>query len=330
MIIKKKKNNKNNNKKIYLGIQLLRMILSFLIVIIHCFRISNKKSYLIILPFRLLCFYVPTFFILSFYFSYNSIFLRHINRIIERFKRILIPYIIWPIIILIKNILNYYYFHNNKAKLNIKMVKNLYYQLLIGCGIHGIFWFLFNLIFISLFIVIIIFMFKKNYIYILFLICLIVILNYFNYINLIFSKYNKIPVHHSIKPLSNTFIYATTGLYLASLDILNKFSVYRIKLLLFLFLLLLCIIKYYNLINIKFYFLNNILIDIVGIWLILFFSLLPFDKIENFFIKSLFIHITSFTGGIYYLHPEVKYIFKNVFNSIYNGTFKGSILIYIK
>jgi hypothetical protein len=159
---------------------------------------------------------------------------------------------------------------------------------------------------------------------------MIVILNYFNYINSFFSDYNKFPVHFSIKPLSNSFIYATTGFYLASLEILNKFRVYRIKLLLFLFLLLLCIIKCYSLINIKFGFLYNILIDIVGIWLILFFSLLPFDKIGNFFIKAFFIHITNFTGGIYYLHPEVSLIFKNVLISIEYGTFKGCILIYIK
>jgi hypothetical protein len=217
----------------------------------------------------------------------------------------------------------------NDKNYMVKIVKTLYYQLLIGCGIHGIFWYLFNLIFISLFIVIIIFMFKKNCIYILFLICLmIVILNYFNFINLKFSEYNRHPVHHSIKPLSNTFIYATTGFYLASLDILNKISVYRIKLLLFLFLFLLYI-KNFNLIIYKFPFLYNILIDIVGICLILFFSLLPFDKIENFFIKTFFIHITYFTGGIYYLHPEVKLIFKNGFISIYHGTFKGCILIYI-
>ena len=116
MLIRNKKDNKNINKQINLGIQFLRMILSFFIVIIHCLNQSYKKSYLII--FRLLGFYVPTFFILSFYFSYNTFFLGHINRIIIRFKRILIPYIIWPIIILIKNIL-IYYFYNNKAKLNI-------------------------------------------------------------------------------------------------------------------------------------------------------------------------------------------------------------------
>jgi hypothetical protein len=156
---------------------------------------------------------------------------------------------------------------------------------------------------------------------------MIEILNYFNYINLIFDKY-KHPVIHSIKPLSNTFIYATTGLYLASLDILNKINVYRIKLLLFLFLLFFSI-KYFMLISIKLRYLYNILLDIVGTWLILFFSLLPFDKIENLFIKTLFIHITSFTGGVYYLHIEVKLIFKNKFKSIDYGTIKECILVYI-
>jgi fucose 4-O-acetylase-like acetyltransferase len=118
MIIKNKKDNKNINKKINLGIQLLRVILSFLIVILHCYDKSKIKSYLIKLTFRQLGYYVPTFFILSFYFSYNSFFLGNINRIIARFKRILIPYIIWPIIIWIKNIL-INYFYNNQAKLDI-------------------------------------------------------------------------------------------------------------------------------------------------------------------------------------------------------------------
>ena len=130
---------------------------------------------------------------------------------------------------------------------------------------------------------------------------MIFILNYYGYFSLKFQKYNLIPVHHSIKPLIDTFIYATTGLYLASLDLINKIIVYRKRLLPLLFLIIFCIIKYYHQIINKYYYLYNLLVDILGVSLILFFSLLPLDKINNLFIQSFFNHITNFTGGVYFI-----------------------------
>jgi len=324
----KKLKGKNNNKgkKIFLGIEFLRMILSFLIVYIHCFSRSNAKSKFYLIPFKILCFYVPTFFLISFYFSYKSFVLRDINKIVLRFKRFLIPYIIWPILIWIKNNYNYY-FYKIKGK---TALKNLYCQLLIGCGVHGVFWFHFNLIFVSLFLVINIFIFKKNYMFILYIICLIIyILNYFGYISKIFLKYNKIPVRHSIKPISNTLIYATTGFFLSSLNIINVINNNKKKSFLILFFLFFYVIKYYNKINTLYYSFDVIIIDIVGTFLFLFFSILPLEKINILFIQSIFRLITSYTGGIYYLHPEVMLMFKNIFKDIYYRTFKGCFLIYI-
>ena len=148
-------NNRKLKRKVNLGIEILRMILSFLIVVIHFYNRSFATSPLRSFPFKNLGFYIPTFFVISFYFSHDCFVSRNIPKIKQRFQRILIPYFIWPYFFWIRNnFYNYYYGTQLRSKF-----KNLYYQLLIGYGIHGVFWFLFNLIFISVLFIIIIFIF---------------------------------------------------------------------------------------------------------------------------------------------------------------------------
>ena len=84
-----------NNKQINYSFELLRSILSFWVVIIHCYR----YAYI----FEKGLFPVPTFMIMSFYFYYNVLKNKVIIKIKQRFQRILIPYIIWPILLFIFN-----------------------------------------------------------------------------------------------------------------------------------------------------------------------------------------------------------------------------------
>ena len=88
-------NKKNRN----LGIELLRVILAFWVLIYHCYNNSKKLQKII----SKRSFHVPTFMFLSFYYFYPNLASRNINKIIQRFERLFIPYIIWPIIILIIN-----------------------------------------------------------------------------------------------------------------------------------------------------------------------------------------------------------------------------------
>ena len=99
-----------NSKKYYLNIQILRMMLSLFILIFHFSVINNYSSQIIKLIIEPVSFYLATFFIISFYFSYNIIASRNIYKIKQRFKRILISYIIWPIIFFIINNLGYHVF----------------------------------------------------------------------------------------------------------------------------------------------------------------------------------------------------------------------------
>ena len=289
-------------KRIYLGIECLRMILSFLIVSVHYgFLEKNKLFYF---AKRGLNFYVPTFFLISFYFSYNTFTLKNINKIKMRFKRILIPYIIWPQIIWIKNnLINY---EKNLLKPDLNIFKKLYYQIIIGAGVHGVFWFHFNLIFISVFLIINIFMFSRYYPLILSIVSILIyFINTSNFI-LNYFKSSSPLVNHSIKPIGNSLIYSITGFYLGSINLIKKLSFYRNKCVL-LFLILFYILNVYkNFILFKYnkYF-YSIKTDLIAINLFIIFGLLPIDKINNlkiiFFIKQ----ITSYTGGIYYIHPEI-------------------------
>ena len=87
-------NNKNLNRNY--GLQILRMILSFWIVICHSCKTGNHFWRKI----KNLKYHVPTFFIISFYYFYKNLYERNITKIRLRLERLLIPYFIWPIIVL--------------------------------------------------------------------------------------------------------------------------------------------------------------------------------------------------------------------------------------
>lgn len=136
----------NKKKKLYLGIQILRMFFSFHILVFHCINHLNYKSKIIKVILSNVNIDLATFFIISFYFSYNSLISRNILKIKQRINRLLIPYIIWPIIFYgIQNFIN-------KISAN-KLIefKLLYYQYILGHGIHIVFWFQFHLIFLYIF-----------------------------------------------------------------------------------------------------------------------------------------------------------------------------------
>ena len=94
-------------KKLLLGIEILRMTFAFFILFFHCKNNNiysmNFTSYLN----EIVEIGLTQFFIISFYFSYNSFISKNIYKIKERFKRLLVPYVIWPIIVFLLQVLFY-------------------------------------------------------------------------------------------------------------------------------------------------------------------------------------------------------------------------------
>ena len=320
---KKIKSDKNNDlKKINIGLQLLRSICSLLIIICHSY---NFQHYKIILSKNR--YYLILFFYMSFYFSFNTLASRNISKIKGRFKRMIIPYIGWPLLFYLKDKFNHYYY---KQK-DIYKLKHLYLQIIVGCKMYGILWFLFDLIFLTLFFTLIIFMFKKYYMYIILLFCIFIYsFFYSNYANiLIFNKYKKVPCHHSIRPNLEFFVFAFTGFYLASIQFIHKLYKYRYISIVCSIISLYFYIQYYRSFFSKVnLFLKGIIRDILVTFFFIIFSMLPFDKINNNYILILLNKITSYTGGIYYIHSKAGEISKTYFYLIRKQTLEGCFLLY--
>ena len=69
--------------------------------------------------------------------------------------------------------------------------------------------------------------------------------------------------------------------------------------------------------------------DILVTFFIIIFSMLPFDKINNNYIIIFLNKITSYTGGIFYIHSKLGDFCKLYFRSIRKRRFRGCFLLYI-
>ena len=88
-----------------LGIEILRMILSFWVITFHYAGNKNKKNYKILNTY----YHVPTFMIISFYLSNKLFSTLNILKIKQRISRLLLPYIVIPILKLVILILFLHY-----------------------------------------------------------------------------------------------------------------------------------------------------------------------------------------------------------------------------
>ncbi len=319
--------NERNIINIDLGIDILRVLLCLWVVFIHCVQIDNEHFL------KQKGFHVPTFFLLSFYLYYTSLLKRNINKIIHRFKRILIPYAGWAIIIYIYNNLLIIFFGVGKYPYKLT-IKEVFLQILIGSIYYRIFWFQFNLIFISLFLTIFSFLLKNNFLLSLYYLGII---GYYMHISNINHKIINHFCPQNIKgnfgSVIELFPLATFGCIISSLNILSKLRIY--SLIAFPFLLF----SLYILINYEIFITpigfrastKNIFLNIfVCPFLLLSFSCLKIENIKYFKINQIIYIITRYTGGIYYIHEIVREFLKMFSNSYRKKqTFFGGFIIYI-
>ena len=113
----------------------------FFIVILHIFDLSNiNNNSFTSFIFRTHQYYVPTFVFISFYFSFITLNSKNISKIKDRFLRIILPYIVWPLFIWIRDIIiNYKKFYKI-------IFRTIILQQLIGFDFYRIFWLQFDLI----------------------------------------------------------------------------------------------------------------------------------------------------------------------------------------
>jgi len=305
------------NKKINYSFELLRLILSLWVVIHHCY----KYSYI----YRKGLFPVPTFIIMSFYFYYNILNKKEIIKINQRFQRILIPYIIWPIILFIINNILFiqlgFSLYNKKLLLNDFII-----QLIFGQKFHFIFYYQFNLIFLTLLFTIISLLFNKSFTLIFQMLLIISYISQYSYLNSnIFEEYSNI-IRFSLGHISEFLPFAVMGVTLRHLDIITKLKKFKSLTIIYIAIIFILILKFDIFAGIKGYFYPGVIYNIGGNCIFILFSLFSF---QNEKLISLLKNITKFTGGIYYIHLTCYSILERKFLFIKDNTFHGSITIYI-
>lgn len=306
------------NDKINLGIEILRTYMSFSIVVLHFLKIKFNTNFFTRFMIRGLPFYVPTFFLISFYFSYNLFTSKNIVKIKDRFIRILIPYTIWPIVLWFRDIIH------KKKSFRLKYFKHIFLQLLIGFDFYPVFWFHFDLIVISIIFVIIIFSFYSYYLIILKITFLLFVIFNKEYE----ARLDGYKRNGSLKPLFRSFAFCATGFFLSFNKVLQKFSTKKYIIFLLIFPSIYLINKY-KIIKKYSKRLKVIVVEFVIVSLFLIFSLIPLKAIKSNMIKKIIKQLTSYTGGIYYIHYGVRTIFSTYFKIFSIGDFKSCIINYL-
>lgn len=128
---------------------------------------------------------------------------------------------------------------------------------------------------------------------------MILFISFSNKYNQLLDEYNDIIIF-PLRPITFTYIHSLFGFFLSSIRIIEKKKI-TLKYLLFISILLLI----NNIIFIEIIFKN-----LFSVFLILFFALLPQEKLKKnicTFIKK----ISSYTGGIYYIHIYINSLLKN-------------------
>ena len=340
---KKKKDRKDNNKKnvytlikmgdeeveniksaktdINIGVQILRVIYCFLVVVVH---FGSGEIYAF--SWKYIDFYVTSFFLIAFYYSYHTFSSRHIPKIKERFLRLLYPYILCPIIVYVRN--NFYTIKLSGI-LDKALLKRFYIQYLLGNNIHGIMWFLFNLIFSSLFVCIIVLMFKNYSLYPLFIFFILnSIYNYYKLHSYYMNSFLRFPIQHSCEIMNETFIFAITGYTLGRFDVINLLKK-KFKFIFIFFSPIFYIVRFHQEVFDKFPGFNVIFNTIFISSILMFFGTLPFDLCKCQIFNKILTFITRHTGGIYYFHTEAYDILINRYHLKPQRSTSACALVYI-
>ena len=306
-----------------LGLELLRLLLCFWVIIFHFLKQENSNLYY----FRQKKYHVPCFFIISFYFLYPTIKERNIIKMKLRIQRLLIPYLIWPLIIWTINNIIFIFFQTNQFNAIVSF-NDLKIQLIIGRKFMIHFWYMFSLIFFNIIFFIISFLAgTKLFLFIFMIACILSYIAQYSSFNFnFFSQYSGI-IGGSLGYFVESIPFAISSFLLSSFNMLEKLKENRIKSLIIVFMLLYLFFKYRIFSDLSGYAYKGIDKNIVSNFIFILFYLIPFDSLNSPSFINLFTIFTRYTQGIYCAQFSTSYIIYLIFHE--KGTVFCCILICI-
>lgn len=319
-------NVKNNEalsikKEFNIGIAILRVFLSFMVVMDHMYNKKKLKKYL-----RFLYYHIPSFFLISFYFTYRTLTSFNIPKIKFRLERLFIPYFSWCTISwIIKNIYFYILKKNYRHSLTDFII-----NLINGHIFNVVLWFQNILILVTFVFLIIIYIFKRYHLFILIILGIIAYLFQYTGANYyFFNKYFSAHYRLTFGRFAEAFPNSVTGFFLASTDILSKLKKKKIPTILYSLLVLIIITKYNIFYEIKTFKYGGIRLNIAAICIFLIFSLISFNIREKL-INNIILQFTKYTAGIYFTHYLIgKGFLCQSLVLVKDGTILGCFIIYI-
>ena len=301
-----------------LGLQILRVLLCFWVVLFHCLRYYKNSFLKMILHKK---YHVPCFFFLSFYYFFPIIKQINIIKMRNRLERLFVPYLIWPIFIWFFNNALYLLIKTNRFG-RILLFQELKIQLIVGRKFFIQLWYLFNLLFLTFFFFILHYFFKNHFFKLISVFG--IFCYYFQYskykYNFLFSY--KDSIRNSVGHFIESFPISVCSFILYSNNIIQFLKFHRIISLISISIILIIIFIYgepdtYSGIE------KNIFASLAFIE----FYLIPLDKFNNNLVNSIITIITNYTQGIYCLHTITKYYLLLYFEL--RSNFYICIIIYI-
>lgn len=282
-VVKKKKNN---------FIAILRVILSFMVVLDHFYDRKKLAKYT-----HILYYHIPTFFLLSFYYTHKTFTTFNVSKIKLRFERIVLPYICWNTISFILN--NIY--HSLLKWECYHTFYDFFKNFLNGHMLIISMWFQNILTLTTLIISIFVLLFKNQYILIF---QIFMILSYrfqysgenYRFFKNYFSPHFRLTYGRFFEALPHSL----TGFFLGVFKIPDNLRIYKIKTI-FVCLFSLIFASKFNFDKIiKGFKYAGIRLNMAAICIFfIFFYLDEVLKIEKIKILSIF---TDFSAGIYFIH----------------------------
>ena len=277
------------------GISVLRVILSFMVVMDHFYNKKRKIKFI-----HILYYHIPTFFLISFFYTHKTFTSYNIEKIKLRFQRLVIPYISWSIIsFILYNI--YYYIFKINCRHNLS---DFFENLLNGHVFILALWFQNILIFTTLIMSIVILLFRNEYLLILLIFIMISYACQYSGINYNFFFLNFTSLYSATYGrFLDTFPSFLSGFFIAEFKIMNKQRKYFqiiIIIICMIILIFISIYKFnYKLLTFKY---GGIRLNTAAICIFLIFFNLPFNIIRNIKMKNILDKITNYTAGIYFIH----------------------------
>lgn len=244
-----------------------------MVIITHIYDNKIVHQYIYILYYH-----IPTFFLLSFFYNYNTLNSFNINKIKLRFERVVIPYLSWCIICWILNNFYFYIFNINRRHSLIDFYNNL----LNGRIFNVSLWFQNNLIILTIIFLIIRLLFKNNYKNILIVLGILSYLLQYSGINYkFFSKNLPHDYYITYGRIAENFPHALTGFYISSINLMTILK-NNIRITIFNSLFILLFITKFNVFsNIKTFLYGGIRLNIGAICLFFIFFIFPCSQAKN-------------------------------------------------